>query len=272
MVHSSLRVAARGVFGPSRVAFSLHFISSSSRLLSVHKVWGQGPPPLSCLPRGPAHTSFGGLLCLRHLVSPSSGPSAEPREAATGGGGPPEGGPSGAEGEGLASADSQYQAAATCLLEGLAEQIQEVQETSRLEDVDYGASPGLLLLLLLLLLQDGVLKIVCEGGVTLVLNKHYVTKQIWFASPLSGAMYFDYALGWVCGRTGATLLEALSRDVERATGQRPPALSWPQRSSLLLKAAAAAFRADTQASQLAAAAPGPLRRSVCQSCVALLKP
>lgn len=32
--------------------------------------------------------------------------------------------------------------------------------------------------------QEGVLKITCESGETIVLNKHYATKQIWYASPL----------------------------------------------------------------------------------------
>lgn len=40
----------------------------------------------------------------------------------------------------LASSDTTYQAAADLLLEGLAAQLQEVQETSGLEDVDYRVS------------------------------------------------------------------------------------------------------------------------------------
>ncbi|KAL8431094.1 hypothetical protein ACSSS7_005499 [Eimeria intestinalis] len=223
-------MTARGsVLGASSLSRSISFFS---RLLSVYKVCGQGTPALSCSCRVPPPTNVGGPpLCHRRLVSSSS---PDLQEGAKGGGGPPEGTSSVvAEDEGLASADSQYQAAATCLLEGLAEQIQEVQETSKLEDVDYGASSGFAAAAAAAALapeavvKDGVLKIVCEGGVTLVLNKHYVTKQIWYASPLSGARYFDYALGWVCGRTGADLLEILSQDVERATGHRPPPLSWP---------------------------------------------
>ncbi|OEH78843.1 hypothetical protein cyc_07749 [Cyclospora cayetanensis] len=109
-------------------------------------------------------------------------------------------------GECVASADTSYQAAADALLEGLAEQLQDAQEAAGLEDVDC---------------RDGVLKVVCRGGATFVLNKHYVTRQI------CGAQYFEYSLAWRCARTGTSLLEALSRDLLTGTGLRPPTLTWP---------------------------------------------
>mmetsp|Transcript_86861 Transcript_86861/g.156453 ORF Transcript_86861/g.156453 Transcript_86861/m.156453 type:complete len:193 (-) Transcript_86861:100-678(-) len=40
-------------------------------------------------------------------------------------------------------------------------------------------------------LDDGVLKIDLESGAAFVINKHYVTKQIWYASPVTGALYFS---------------------------------------------------------------------------------
>ncbi|CAK8998076.1 unnamed protein product, partial [Durusdinium trenchii] len=39
--------------------------------------------------------------------------------------------------------------------------------------------------------EDGVLTVKLEGGRTFVINKHYVTRQIWYASPVSGALYFN---------------------------------------------------------------------------------
>eukprot|EP00435_Cladocopium_sp_Y103_P018245 s2705_g4.t1 len=38
---------------------------------------------------------------------------------------------------------------------------------------------------------DGVLTVKLEGGSSFVINKHYGTRQIWYASPVSGALYFN---------------------------------------------------------------------------------
>eukprot|EP00913_Durusdinium_trenchii_P023155 g21735.t1 len=43
--------------------------------------------------------------------------------------------------------------------------------------------------------EDGVLTVKLEGGRTFVINKHYVTRQIWYASPVSGALYFNLQAG-----------------------------------------------------------------------------
>ncbi|CDJ40286.1 hypothetical protein, conserved [Eimeria tenella] len=121
------------------------------------------------------------------------------------------------------AADIHYQAAADALLSGLAEQLQERQDAEGIDDVDC---------------RDGVLKVVCESGLTLVLNKHYVTRQIWYASPRSGAQYFDFVTGWRCARTGLSLLEVLTRDISAANGSSSNrncdhtgnSLSWPEGS------------------------------------------
>eukprot|EP00930_Biecheleria_cincta_P004948 TRINITY_DN105878_c0_g1_i1.p1 TRINITY_DN105878_c0_g1~~TRINITY_DN105878_c0_g1_i1.p1 ORF type:complete len:188 (-),score=25.47 TRINITY_DN105878_c0_g1_i1:338-871(-) len=39
--------------------------------------------------------------------------------------------------------------------------------------------------------DDGVLTVKLEGGQAFVINKHFVTRQIWYASPISGALYFS---------------------------------------------------------------------------------
>eukprot|EP00434_Breviolum_minutum_P017575 symbB.v1.2.015510.t1/scaffold1160.1/size134679/19 len=39
--------------------------------------------------------------------------------------------------------------------------------------------------------EDGVLTVKLEGGSSFVINKHYGTRQIWYASPVSGALYFN---------------------------------------------------------------------------------
>eukprot|EP00931_Biecheleriopsis_adriatica_P000339 TRINITY_DN100361_c0_g1_i1.p1 TRINITY_DN100361_c0_g1~~TRINITY_DN100361_c0_g1_i1.p1 ORF type:complete len:197 (-),score=33.32 TRINITY_DN100361_c0_g1_i1:73-618(-) len=40
-------------------------------------------------------------------------------------------------------------------------------------------------------LEDGVLTVTLESGQAFVINKHFVTRQIWYASPVSGALYFS---------------------------------------------------------------------------------
>ena len=60
----------------------------------------------------------------------------------------------------------------------------------------------------------------------------------WAAQPpvpacCSGAQYFEFSLGWVCARTGTSLLDAMRRDLAEATGRPPPELSWPEGSRAL---------------------------------------
>lgn len=214
MGFKSMRFAARLVPAVNRVASASPSLSTAvawrlyqaldfSSQLSLHPQSVQGPLDLRCF------TDSSTQRCGVKKTEPTLGHSSTR--------GPPSNPPADEE-QTLASVDTSYQAAADLLLEGLAEQLQEVQDTCGLDDVDY---------------RDGVLKIVCENGVNVILNKHYVTKQIWYASPLSGAQYFDFSLGWVCARTGTELVEAMRRDLEQATGKSLPAFVWPEGSRKL---------------------------------------
>ncbi|KFH07721.1 iron donor protein CyaY protein [Toxoplasma gondii MAS] len=105
------------------------------------------------------------------------------------------------------SKDADYQRAADALLKTLFQQV-EADEWDGVEDIDY---------------REGVLQITCRGGRTLVINKHYATKQIWYASPISGGDYFDYSANsssgcpasWRSARSGRTLGEVLSTELRQ---------------------------------------------------------
>ncbi|KEP66129.1 UNVERIFIED_CONTAM: iron donor protein CyaY protein [Hammondia hammondi] len=105
------------------------------------------------------------------------------------------------------SKDADYQMAADALLHTLFQQV-EADEWDGVEDIDY---------------REGVLQITCRGGRTLVLNKHYATKQIWYASPVSGGDYFDYSANsssgcptsWRSARSGRTLGDVLSTELRQ---------------------------------------------------------
>ncbi|PHJ20930.1 iron donor protein [Cystoisospora suis] len=112
-----------------------------------------------------------------------------------------------------ASADVEYQRAADALLKNLFIQVEQ-SNLEGLDDIDY---------------QEGVLKITCEGGETIVLNKHYASKQIWYASPISGGDYFEYsaesssgdAKTWKSLRSGRSLEEALLRELKQISSHTP---------------------------------------------------
>lgn len=68
-------------------------------------------------------------------------------------------------------------------------------------------------------LQEGILTVDFEGGGQLVLNKHQPNRQIWLASPVSGAAHFAWKGGrWVSTRGGETLLDQLAADVSALAG------------------------------------------------------
>lgn len=72
-------------------------------------------------------------------------------------------------------------------------------------------------------LEGGILTIRLEVGGIYVINKQAPNRQIWLASPASGAWHFDYREGpgkaarWIATKGGATLSELLSRELSAAT-------------------------------------------------------
>ncbi|HYN39848.1 MAG TPA: iron donor protein CyaY [Rhodospirillales bacterium] len=67
--------------------------------------------------------------------------------------------------------------------------------------------------------QDGILTIDFEDGGRFVVNKHQPNRQIWLASPVSGAAHFAWdGKGWVSTRGGAALLDVLAADVSKLAG------------------------------------------------------
>lgn len=65
------------------------------------------------------------------------------------------------------------------------------------------------------LTDDGVLTIVADNG-EYVINKHFITKQIWYSSPVSSLKYFNYINGDFIERkeTNLTLKQALMNDIK----------------------------------------------------------
>lgn len=64
-------------------------------------------------------------------------------------------------------------------------------------------------------LLNGILSISTEGG-QVVLNKHLPTRQLWFASPVSGAARFSHTGGqWAHTVTGESLENCLKRELGR---------------------------------------------------------
>ena len=69
-------------------------------------------------------------------------------------------------------------------------------------------------------LQDSILTVDFEDGGCFVVNKHQPNRQLWLASPVSGAAHFGWdGAGWVSTRGGATLLDVLAADVSKLAGE-----------------------------------------------------
>lgn len=67
--------------------------------------------------------------------------------------------------------------------------------------------------------QDGILTIDFQQGGRFVINKHQPNRQIWLASPVSGAAHFAWEGGrWVSTRGGAELLGILAADISKLAG------------------------------------------------------
>jgi len=65
-------------------------------------------------------------------------------------------------------------------------------------------------------LEAGILTVELEDGATYVLNKHAPMRQLWLASPVSGAWHFAYddaARTWRSTRGAETLDEILAREL-----------------------------------------------------------
>lgn len=59
-------------------------------------------------------------------------------------------------------------------------------------------------------LLDGTLTVILPNHQQYVIHKHGVTRQIWLASPFTGAHHFHLKEGqWLCTRTGIRLQDLL---------------------------------------------------------------
>ena len=70
------------------------------------------------------------------------------------------------------------------------------------------------------MLNEGVLKIEFDEG-TFILNKHSVTQQIWYSSPIIGPAYFEAlttsGLRWYSLKLQADVYTQFKKDVEQFT-------------------------------------------------------
>ena len=73
-------------------------------------------------------------------------------------------------------------------------------------------------------LEGGILTVRLDAGGIYVVNKQAPNRQIWLASPVSGAWHFDFREGpgvaarWVATKGGATLAALLSKELSTASG------------------------------------------------------
>lgn len=94
--------------------------------------------------------------------------------------------------------ESQFHTIADDFLETLFDQLDEA--VGDVADVD---------------LQDGILNIELDAGGEYIINKHAPNKQIWMASPKSGATHYAYKdEAWVGTRDDANLIERLSSELK----------------------------------------------------------
>eukprot|EP00386_Alphamonas_edax_P000858 GDKI01002623.1.p1 GENE.GDKI01002623.1~~GDKI01002623.1.p1 ORF type:complete len:178 (+),score=13.16 GDKI01002623.1:58-591(+) len=70
-------------------------------------------------------------------------------------------------------------------------------------------------------LREGVLTIDLGSHGTFVLNKHFISKQIWYSSPVSGAQYFNSSSEprWMSDTLGKDLFTVLSAEMKQACGE-----------------------------------------------------
>ncbi|WP_135079490.1 iron donor protein CyaY [Terasakiella sp. SH-1] len=64
-------------------------------------------------------------------------------------------------------------------------------------------------------LQDGILNIEFDAGGVYIINKNAPNKEIWLASPKSGASHYAYKEGaWMGTRADVNLLELLNDELK----------------------------------------------------------
>ncbi|MBA3812961.1 MAG: iron donor protein CyaY [Alphaproteobacteria bacterium] len=64
-------------------------------------------------------------------------------------------------------------------------------------------------------LLEGTLTVTLHGGQQYVIHKHGVTRQIWLASPFTGAHHFHFKdVQWRCTRTGIVLQALLTNECD----------------------------------------------------------
>lgn len=68
-------------------------------------------------------------------------------------------------------------------------------------------------------LREGVLTVELDDGRSFVVNKHAPNRQIWLASPKSGASHYLWdGERWIGTRDGAALTDVLRADLGAPTG------------------------------------------------------
>jgi len=98
----------------------------------------------------------------------------------------------------MALEESQFNTIADEFLENLFDQLDEM--IGGHADVD---------------LQDGILNIEFDAGGVYIINKHRPNREIWMASPKSGATHYGYVDGtWIGTRDDANLIERLNTELK----------------------------------------------------------
>ncbi len=98
----------------------------------------------------------------------------------------------------MALDETQFNTIADAFLDSLFDQLEE--SIGNMADVD---------------LQDGILNIELDAGGEYIINKHRPNREIWMASPKSGATHYAYKNDrWIGTRDDADLLERLNNELK----------------------------------------------------------
>ena len=99
----------------------------------------------------------------------------------------------------VAMNETRFHAIADATLMHCFDQLEDAFDAGAIEDLE---------------LQNGILTVATESGKTFLLNKHAPSRQLWFASPVSGGLHFTFdedAQRWVLPN-GALLYDLLRRE------------------------------------------------------------